>query len=496
MNSEILINMTPMETRVAVIENGMVQEVYLERSEGRGIVGNIYHGKVVRVLPGMQAAFVDIGLERAAFIHASDFATTKLVLSETSQEQAAERTEQPISLLVREGQMITVQAIKDPIGSKGARLTTHLSVPSRYLVFMPDSDHVGVSQRIESEAERNRLKGLVESGKVAVGIADGGFIVRTAAEAVGAPEVEKDMDYLRRLWRVIGDRMKKATKIQVIYEDLPLHFRVTRDFIRPEIDKIRIDSKEVFQNTLDFVQKYTPEVENVLEYYPGERPIFELFNVEDEIQKALSRKVDLKSGGYLIMDQTEAMTTIDVNTGGFVGQRNLEETILKTNLEAVTAIARQLRLRNLGGIIIIDFIDMADTEHQRQVHRMLEKLLERDHAKSKMTSVSDLGLVEMTRKRTRESLEQMLTEPCPCCQARGRLKTPQTVCYEIFREILREERAYSSNSYLVLASQSVIDRLLDEESASVADLEAFIKKPVQFRVEPIYNQEQYDVILQ
>jgi ribonuclease G len=496
MNSEILINMTPMESRVAVIENGMVQEVYLERTEGRGIVGNIYYGKVVRVLPGMQAAFVDIGLERAAFIHASDIGSTKLVLSDATQEQVADRSEQPISQLVREGQLIAVQAIKDPIGSKGARLTTHLSVPSRYLVFMPDSDHVGVSQRIETETERSRLKTLIEEGKAAVGITNGGFIVRTAAEAAGAPEIEKDMDYLRRLWRVLDERMKKATDIQIIYEDLPLHFRVTRDFIRPEIDKIRIDSKEVYQSTLDFVQKYTPEVENVLEYYPGERPIFELFNVEDEIQKALSRKVELKSGGYLIMDQTEAMTTIDVNTGAFVGKRNLEETIFKTNLEAVTAIARQLRLRNLGGIIIIDFIDMEDTEHQRQVHRMLEKLLERDHAKSKMTSVSELGLVEMTRKRTRESLEQMLTEPCPCCQARGRLKTPQTVCYEIFREILREERAYSSNSYLVLASQAVIDRLLDEESASVADLEAFIKKPVQFRVEPIYNQEQYDVILQ
>lgn len=496
MNSEILVNMTPMETRVAIIENGMVQEIYIERAEGRGIVGNIYHGKVVRVLPGMQAAFIDIGLERAAFIHASDINSSKLVLSDTAQEAYSEKPELSIAQLVREGQMITVQAIKDPIGSKGARLTTHLSIPSRYLVFMPGSDHVGVSQRIESDAERDRLKGLVEAGKSAVGIEVGGFIVRTAADAVGATEIEKDMDYLRRLWRVLDERMRKAKAIQIVYEDLPLHFRVTRDLIRPEVEKIRIDSREIFQSTLDFVQKYTPEVENVLEYYSGERPIFELFNVEDEIQRALSRKVDLKSGGYLILDQTEAMTTIDVNTGGFVGQRNLEETIFKTNLEAVTAISRQLRLRNLGGIIIIDFIDMEDLEHQRQVHRMLEKLLERDHAKSKLTSVSDLGLVEMTRKRTRESLEQMLTEACPCCQARGRLKTPQTVCYEIFREILREERAYSSNSYLVLASQSVIDRLLDEESASVADLEAFIGKPVQFRVEPIYGQEQYDVILQ
>lgn len=496
MNSEILVNITPMETRVAVIENGAVQELFIERSEGRGIVGNIYIGKVVRVLPGMQAAFVDIGLERAGFIHASDIETSKLVLASSDSPSIADKSESPINHLVREGQLIAVQVIKDPIGTKGARLTTALSVPSRYLVFMPESVHIGVSQRIESEEERERLRDLVSQAKTSIGIEKGGFILRTAADSIGLSEIQKDMDYLKRLWRILEERIEKQSGPLKIYDDLPLHFRLTRDLVRPEVDRIRIDSKESFQNTLEFVRKYTPEVEPLLEYYPGERPIFELYNIEEEIQRALSRKVELKSGGYLIIDQTEAMTTIDVNTGAFVGHRNLEETIFKTNLEAVTSLVRQLRMRNLGGIIIIDFIDMEDVEHQRQVHRMLEKLLEKDHAKSKLTGVSDLGLVEMTRKRTRESLEQMLTEPCPVCQARGRLKTAQSVCYEIFREILREERAYNSNKYLVLASESVIDRLLDEESTAVADLEEFMGKSVQFRVEPIYTQEQYDVILQ
>ncbi|AJQ97293.1 ribonuclease G [Gynuella sunshinyii] len=495
MNSEILVNVTPMETRVAIVENGAVQEVYIERSQNRGIVGNIYRGKVVRVLPGMQAAFVDIGLERAAFIHASDIDISHPRLHDEHQT-SENKNVPPIFQLVREGEPITVQVIKDPIGTKGARLTTQLSIPSRYLVYVPDSDHIGVSQRIEGDSERERLRELVNSCKDDVGIEKGGFILRTAAESIGEAEIRKDMDYLRRLWRVLEERIKSEKAPQIVYEDLPLHLRITRDLIRADVDKIRIDSRENFQNTLDFVRKYTPEVEPILEYYPGERPVFDLFNVEEDIRRALSRKVDLKSGGYLIIDQTEAMTTIDVNTGAFVGHRNLEETIFKTNLESVTAIVRQLRMRNLGGIIIIDFIDMEDTEHQRQVLRMLEKLLEKDHAKTKVTGVSELGLVEMTRKRTRESLEQMLTEYCQVCDGRGRIKTAQTVCYEIFREILREARAYDTKSYMVLAAQAVVDRLLDEESAAVADLEEFIRKPIHFRVEPMYSQEQFDVVLQ
>lgn len=486
MNSEILVNVTPMETRVAVVENGAVQEIFIEREQTRGIVGNIYRGKVVRVLPGMQAAFIDIGLERAAFIHASDF----------DQPKRDSEPQRSIQTLVREGESITVQVIKDPIGTKGARLTTHLSIPSRYLVHMPDSNHIGVSQRIDGEEERERLRALVVKVKADEDIEKGGYILRTAAEGIGEAEIQSDLNYLKRVFRVLGQRMVDIPGPATIYEDLPLYLRVARDLVRADVEKIRIDSKETFTKVIDFVRKYTPEVEPVFEYYPGERPIFDLFAVEDEIRRALGRKVELKSGGYLIIDQTEAMTTVDVNTGAFVGHRNLEETIFKTNLEAVTTIVRQLRLRNLGGIIIIDFIDMDDPEHQRQVLRMLEKYLEKDHAKSKLTGVSDLGLVEMTRKRTRESLEHMMTETCAVCNGRGRVKTPQTVCYEVFREILREERAYDNDQYLVLASQEVVDRLLDEEASNLADLEEFIGKPIRFQVEPMYSQEHFDVILQ
>ncbi|MEP5324329.1 ribonuclease G [Marinobacter alexandrii] len=491
MSEEILINVTPVETRVALVENGMLQEAYIERTSRKGIVGNIYKGKVVRVLPGMEAAFVDIGLGRAAFIHASD------VISQSGSDDSNDspKTVPDIRTLLREGQSLVVQVTKDPIGTKGARLTTQLSIPSRYLVFMPGVSHVGISQRIEDETERARLKGLVEGAAEEETEVDGGYIIRTAAEAASSDELIGDMTYLHRLSQSIHERISKVQAPAVVYQDLPLFIRTIRDLIRPQTEKVRIDSRESHQRVMEFVDEFVTEFADRVEYYPGERPIFDLYSVEDEIQKALSRKVQLKSGGYVIIDQTEAMTTIDINTGGFVGHRNLEETIFKTNLEAARAISRQLRLRNLGGIIIIDFIDMEDTEHQRQVHRMLEKMLERDHAKTKITGVSELGLVEMTRKRTTESLGQVLCEPCPICDGRGFLKTSETVCYEIFREILRVNRAYEAENYLVMASQSVVDRLLDEESDNVADLETFITKTIRFQVEPFYSQEQYDVVL-
>lgn len=482
-NAEILMNVTPTETRVAVVENGVVQEIFIERTNHRGLVGNIYKGKVVRVLPGMQAAFVDIGLERAAFIHAAEIGDGDGNV--------------PINQLVHEGQSLVVQVTKDPIGTKGARLTTQLAIPSRYLVYMPGEGHVGVSQRIEEETERDRLKQLVKQCMEAEGLTgEAGFILRTAADGVGEDEILADTRYLRRLWRKLEERIKDNKTPSLIYDELPLSLRTLRDYARPEVSKIYIDSRETFQKIEQFVTQYVPEVADRIENYPGPRPLFELYSVEDEIQRALERKVPLKSGGYLVVDQTEAMTTIDVNTGGFVGRRNLEETIFKTNLEAATAIGRQLRLRNLGGIIILDFIDMTEVEHQRQVLRMLEKVLEKDHAKTKISSVSDLGLVEMTRKRTRESLEQMLMEPCPHCGGRGSVKTAETICYEIFREILREERAYGAGTYLVLASQQVVDRLLDEDSNGLADLEAFIGKAIKLQVEAQYAQDQYDIILQ
>ncbi|WP_417566293.1 ribonuclease G [Marinobacter sp.] len=492
MSEEILINVTPVETRVALVENGMLQEAYIERTSRKGIVGNIYKGKVVRVLPGMEAAFVDIGLERAAFIHASD-----VVPSQSNGDDPANtpKTVPDIRSLLREGQSLVVQVTKDPIGTKGARLTTQLSIPSRYLVFMPGVSHVGISQRIEDDNERVRLKTLVEEASAEDPDVQGGYIIRTAAEAASPEDLIGDMTYLHRLSQSIHERISRVQAPAVVYQDLPLFIRTIRDLIRPQTEKVRIDSRESYQRVMQFVDEFVSEFADKVEYYPGERPLFDLYSVEDEIQKALSRKVQLKSGGYVIIDQTEAMTTIDINTGAFVGHRNLEETIFKTNLEAARAISRQLRLRNLGGIIIIDFIDMEDPEHQRQVHRMLEKMLERDHAKTKITGVSELGLVEMTRKRTTESLGQVLCEPCPICDGRGFLKTSETVCYEVFREILRVNRAYDAESYLVMASQSVVDRLLDEESDNVADLETFISKTIRFQVEPFYSQEQYDVVL-
>ena len=482
MSIEILMNVTPHETRVAVVENGVLQEVIIERERRRGLVGNIYKGKVSRVLPGMQAAFVDIGLERAAFLHASDIA----------QGREDENRTDNITQLLREGQELLVQVIKDPLGTKGARLTTHITVPSRFLVFTPNVFHAGVSLKIEDELERQRLKDVMT---VLMQGAAGGYIARTAAEGIAIEPLKADTDFLNKLWESIQERMASAKAGEIAHEDLPLLLRVLRDVVDGEVEKIRIDSRRATRRVSQFAEQFMPEVTPRVEHYPGERPIFDLYGVEDEIQKALERKVYLKSGGYLIIDQTEAMTTIDVNTGAFVGHRNLEETIFKTNLEATQAIARQLRLRNLGGIIIIDFIDMEEEEHKRQVLRSLQKNLGRDRTKNHITEVSTLGLVEMTRKRTRESLERVLCEPCPVCNGRGTLKTPETVCFEIFREILREARQFDAQQYLVLASQEVVDMLLDEESTSIAELEEFIGKPIKLQVETLYTQEQFDVVM-
>jgi len=488
MSEEILINVSPVETRVALVENGVVQEFYIERSHGETYVGNIYKGKVVRVLPGMQAAFVDIGLERTGFIHAAD-------MMPEPPEGEVRRTEVPdIRSLVREGQTLLVQVAKDPISTKGARLTTHLTLSSRYLVYMPNANHIGVSTRIEDEPERERLRRAVEAA-VAEQEIRGGFIVRTVAEGADADAIVADIPFLLRLWDDLTLKLPSLGVPAELHRDMPLYLRALRDMARAPIDRVRVDSRLTYQQMLEFVSKYSPQLIDLIDLYSGDRPLLELYGVEEEIHRALEPRVALKSNGYLIIEQTEAMTTVDVNTGAFVGHRNLEETIFKTNLEAATAIARQLRLRNLGGIIILDFIDMKDPEHQRQVLRTLEKALEKDHAKTRITGVSELGLVEMARKRTRESLEQMLCEPCPVCQGRGQVKSAETVCYEIFREILRMARTYDNEKFLVLASQLVVDRLLDEEAAYVADLEAFIKRTIEFRVEALFHQEQYDIVL-
>jgi len=487
-SEEILINSTPSETRVALVENGMLQEVWLERASHTGYIGNIYKGVVSRVLPGLQAAFIDIGLERTAFLHARDMVRHDPVA--TGDVAPAEPL---ISTLLRPGDRLAVQVIKDPLGTKGARLTTNISIPSRFLVLLPDSDVVGVSARIEEENERNRLKDLVhvlrDSGQ------GHGYIVRTNAEGVNDFALSADMAYLGKVWQAIGERSGTAGPATCVFEDLSLPFRALRDLMHEDVDRVRIDSPEVLRQARDFAQRFVPDWLDRIEEYSADRPIFDLFGVEDEIESALRPSVPLKSGGYLVFDQTEAMTTIDVNTGGYVGHRNLEETIYKTNLEAAQAIARQLRLRNLGGIIIIDFIDMQNEEHRRQVMRSLERALARDHVKSAVSEISALGLVEMTRKRTTESLERRLCVPCPMCEGRGTVKSTETVYLEIFREIMRSSRQFDASKLMVLASSQVVERILDEQSATVAELEELIGKSIQFQREDQYTPEQFDVVL-
>jgi len=488
MSTEILINANPHEARAAVVENGVLQEVYLERSSRRGLISNIYKGRVSRVLPGMQAAFIEIGMERTAFLHASDIFDARH--AETGIE--APRTEN-IRALVAEGNEILVQVVKDPLGTKGARLTTYITLPSRLLVYMPQGRGVGVSARIELEAERERLRAAVLAGIETQ--ENAGYIVRTAAEDAGAEALRADMQYLRKLWEFIRQKGLRTSAGHLVHADLPLHLRVLRDMLRQDVERVLIDQPSAHQEMQEFAASFVPEMLGRIELYVEKRPIFELHHVEEEIHKALDRKVPLKSGGYLIIDQTESMTTIDVNTGAFVGHRNLEETIFRTNLEAAVTIARQLRLRNLGGIIIIDFIDMEEPDHRRQTLQALEAALGDDHVKTNISSVSPLGLVEMTRKRTRESLEHMLCQPCPTCEGRGFVKTAETVCYEVFREIVRQARQFECQQLLVLAHQDVIERLLDEESSALGELEILTGVPIRLQTEALYGVDQYDVVL-
>jgi ribonuclease G len=492
MTAEVLINVGPREVRAALVEEGVLQELLIERTNHRGLISNIYKGRVSRVLPGMQAAFIDIGLERAAFLHASDIVQPSDAENGGTGDAAPSKTDE-IQSLVTEGGELFVQVLKDPLGTKGARLTTFITIPSRYLVFMPKGHGVGISARIEDEGERTRLR---EALLAYVKPEDtGGYIVRTAAEGASPDALRADMLFLQRLWSVLSEKSVGIKPGNLVHEDLPLTLRVLRDVVSSGVEKVSVDHPESFERMQEFARTFMPELADRIELYDSERPLFDLYGVEEEIQRSLDRKVPLKSGGYLIFDQTEAMTTIDVNTGAYVGHRNLEETIFRTNLEATVAIARQLRLRNLGGIIIIDFIDMQEEEHRKQVRQALEKALEGDHAKTHISSVSPLGLVEMTRKRTRESLEHMLCIACPTCEGRGFVKTTETVCYEIFREILRQAKQFQYREMMVLAHQDVIERLLDEESAALAELEVHTRKPIRLQTEALYNQDQYDVVL-
>ena len=483
MKGEILINVTPQETRVAVLQQGVVQELHVERESSRGLVGNIYLGQVSRVLPGMQSAFVQIGLDRAAFLHVADLWGHRQNPDEAK----------PIEKTLHEGQKLLVQVIKDPIGTKGARLSTQISVAGRLLVYLPQETHIGISQRIGDEAERTTLREkLLELLKDSE---DRGYIIRTMAETASDDELAADIDYLRKLWSNIQEQATSAEAPALLYQDLNLSLRVLRDFVNEEFERILVDSRETFQKMNSFATNYIQRFADRLNHYASDRPLFELYGVEEEIERALARRVSLKSGGYLIMDQTEALTTVDVNTGGFVGGRNFDDTIFKTNLEAAQVIARQLRLRNLGGIIIVDFIDMDNEVHRDAVLAEFKKALALDRTRVTVSGFSQLGLVEMTRKRTRESLAHILCEPCPICHGRGEIKTAQTVCYQVLRELLRESRQFSAQEFRILASQKVIDMFLDEESQSLAMLEEFIGKPISLQVESLYTQEQYDIIL-
>jgi ribonuclease G len=486
---EILINVTPRETRVAIIENGVLQELHLERALSRGIVGNVYKGKVVRVLPGMQAAFVDIGLEKNGFLHAAD-----IVRSDAAFTDEHLRAVPAIGDLVREGESVIVQAVKDPMGSKGARLTTELSMPSRNLVYLPHGNDIGVSQKIESPAERERLKTIVER-LIAEQSLKGSFIIRTLAESAKGEDIAYDMVFQQRLWEHICETIKHAKPASLVHEDLALSLRTMRDLVHENVERIRIDSKETFDRAYEFARDFVPEISERLEYYPGGQPLFGLYSAESSIQNAMKRKVMLNSGGDIIIDQTEAMTTIDVNTGSYVGRRNQDETLFKTNLEAATEIARQIRLRNLGGIIIVDFIDMQQNTHKKKVLAALNDAISKDRVKINVTEISPLGLVEITRKRTRESLEQLMCETCVVCDGRGTVNTVQTVCYEILREVLREARQFKAQAYTIVAASQVIDLLLDEEASSLADLQEFISRPISLRVDPLYQQQQYDIAL-
>ncbi len=494
MQQDILINWSPQETRVAIVENGAVQELHMERPLERGLVGNIYLGKVSRVLPGMQSAFIDIGLERAAFLHVADVWQRQ----ENGEAPMFARKDQPLTPIekqVFEGQSIMVQVIKDPIGTKGARLSTQISIAGRLLVFLPQDDHIGISQKIpqnERDALRARLQELVGTKEGGCG---GGFILRTNGEESSDAELADDIRYLRKTWARIKDAAQKLPVMSVLHQDLNLLQRVLRDLVGENTQSIRIDSREQFALLKSFGQEYMPAAVPKLALYKGERPIFDLYNIDEEIARALGRRVDLKSGGYLIVDQTEALTTIDVNTGGYVGARNFDDTIFKTNLEAAHAIARQLRLRNLGGIVIVDFIDMVREEHQGEVLSEFRRQLARDRVKTMAGGFSQLGLVEMTRKRTRESLAHMLCEPCEACSGKGNVKTARSICYEVLREILREARQFNPHEFRVVASPKVVEMFLDEESQHLASLSDFIGKPISLQAETAMAQEQYDIVL-
>jgi ribonuclease G len=488
MKEEILINAGAREVRAALIADGVLQEFLIEREAQESVLGNIYKGKILRVLPGMQAAFVDIGLSRTAFLHASDIAPSDSLPVLAPQASSIA----DISRLVREGQELLVQVAKEPLGNKGARLTTFITIPSRYLVLLPKRPTIGISARIEDAAERERLRAIAL--QCLPDQENHGYILRTAAEGASSEALLADVTMLQKLWALISGKAKASGPGTLIHEDLPLAVRIVRDLLHPNVERVLVDSQECLLIMQRFADSFVSDANPVMELYSGQRPILDLYGIEDEIQAAVQRKIELKSGGYVIFDQTEAMTTVDVNTGGFVGHTSPAETAFRTNLEAAVAIARQLRLRNLGGIIILDFIDMEAVAHQEQVLLALSNALAKDRATTQIAQVSPLGLVEMTRKRTRESLEHVMCEPCPTCHANGYIKTAQTVCYEIFREIMRQHRQFDVKELVVIAHENVVEMLLDEEAPGLAGLQELTGKTIRLQAQAISAQHEFDVV--
>ncbi|HKJ83575.1 MAG TPA: Rne/Rng family ribonuclease [Mariprofundaceae bacterium] len=504
MSAELLVNVTPFETRIARVENGLAEELYIERERERGLKGNIYNGRVQRVLPGIQAAFVDIGLPRAGFLYVGDVAGAEPVLNGDDRHhddyEASEKHENgrrpakqlpDITSLLKEGQQVTVQVSKDPISSKGPRLTSMISLAGRYLVYLPHYNQVGIAHRIEDPEERQRL---LEIGQ-ALKPESGGLIIRTVAEGHHLFDLQHDLEFLLRLWRDIEQRIRNATPGSLIHMELNLYLRVMRDFVDDEVEKIHIDSREAYDRMRSFAKRFMPDVAKRLYYYPGQRPIFDVYGIEKEINGALKRRVDLKSGGHIVIDQTEALIAIDVNSGSFIGSRNMEETGFKTNLEAVHEIVHQLRMRNLGGIIVVDFIDMQEEESRKRLIEVLEEAISRDKAKMHIVHFSELGLVEMTRKRTRDSLGRALLRECPQCHGIGYVKSLTTICYQLFREVVAESRAYPCNKLMVIAHPEIIDLLLGEESEGIANLENFLKKEITLKSDEALGPEQYEVVL-
>ncbi len=500
MKQDIYINSTPQESRIAIIEDGALAEFLIERKQERGVAGNIYKGKVARVLPGMQAAFVDIGMEKAAFLHVSDFSTSSEsgssllgggedeILIETPRPTSHRRL--PIERQLTHGQEILVQVAKDPLGTKGARITSHISLPGRYLVFMPGVSHIGISRRIDDEKERKRLKEIALS----MATDQGGFILRTACEGRSKREIQRDLAFLTKLWRDNMKKVESATAPALIHQDLDLIARTIRDFFATDTHQVFVDQVKEYRRMIDFVGHFMPRLKSKVTLYTEAEPIMDRFGVEEKISHALESKVWLRSGGYIIIERTEALTAIDVNTGRFVGRRNQEETILKTNLEATQEIVHQLRLRNIGGIIILDFIDMEKEANRKRIYEALKEAIKRDKARTNILKISELGLVEMTRQRTRESLENMLLSPCAYCEGRGRVKSNVTVAYEILRAIKKEKTHLEDGKRIVVRLHpDIANFLYDDENRSLDFLEHEINHKIILKAAEILRHDQYEI---